>query len=164
MINSKQKAASQQRGSIAFFSENIFFHPDYTVGIGISPIQQTCLRALPPVRNLTLPRRYTHYTPSSPPCQPGARAVDSRRVLALSNSRRVLALSNSRTRVGVVAYLVGTRTSLVYCTVPSASRHSGCRSCWFGVGTGAFLFSIPLSHVIRRAGVPPVSIRGACSR
>ena len=38
---------------------NIFYHPDYTVGIGIAPIQPCSARGLsPPVGNYTLPRRH----------------------------------------------------------------------------------------------------------
>ena len=33
----------------------IFFHPDFTVGIGISPIQPFGSRTVPPVGNHTLP-------------------------------------------------------------------------------------------------------------
>lgn len=33
----------------------IFFHPDYTVGIGVAPIQPFGSRTLPPVGNHTLP-------------------------------------------------------------------------------------------------------------
>ena len=34
-----------------------FFHPDYTVGIGIAPIQSYDSWTLPPVRSCTSPRR-----------------------------------------------------------------------------------------------------------
>ncbi len=38
---------------------HIFFHPDYTVGPGVSPGQRTCLqvrsRTIPPVGNFTPP-------------------------------------------------------------------------------------------------------------
>jgi hypothetical protein len=34
-----------------------FYHPDYTVGSGVSPNQPFGSRALPPVRNFTCPQR-----------------------------------------------------------------------------------------------------------
>lgn len=38
------------------YSKTIFFHPDYTVGIGIAPIQHLCARGLlPPVGDYALP-------------------------------------------------------------------------------------------------------------
>jgi hypothetical protein len=35
--------------------KHIFFHPDYTVGIGVTPILPKGSRTLPPVGNYTLP-------------------------------------------------------------------------------------------------------------
>ena len=35
----------------------LFFHPDYTVGIGLAPIQSCDSWTLPPVRSCTSPRR-----------------------------------------------------------------------------------------------------------
>ena len=36
-------------------TSSVFFHPDFTVGTGISPVQHERSRTLPPVGNLTLP-------------------------------------------------------------------------------------------------------------
>ena len=45
-------------GRIQIFCDAIFSHPDFTVGIGISPIHAlTGSRTIPPVGNLTPPRR-----------------------------------------------------------------------------------------------------------
>ena len=46
--------------------------------------------------------------------------------LSLAARRRSACALNSRTIVSVTAYFFGTRTHLIYCTVPSASRRSAC--------------------------------------
>ena len=56
--------------------------------------------------------------------------------------RRSASAVDSRTGVFVTAYLVGTRTGLVYYTSPSASRRSGRRLCCFIVKTSIIVYPI----------------------
>jgi hypothetical protein len=54
-ITSKQKLRTEKNTQGAKDDFPILFHPDFTVGIGISPIQPFGSRTVPPVGNHTLP-------------------------------------------------------------------------------------------------------------
>lgn len=50
-----QKQKNPQHKTPGFKKNDIFFHPDFTVGFGVTPNQPYGSRAIPPVGNFTLP-------------------------------------------------------------------------------------------------------------